>query len=58
MATDWRWPPVSDALYASLTDNAKAAVQGDGTLTDAFAKTQQAMVEQLKAKGLNVVTGG
>lgn len=58
VATDWRWPPVSDALYASLTDNAKAAVQGDGTLTDAFAKTQQAMVEQLKAKGLNVVTGG
>ncbi|MBB6348689.1 multiple sugar transport system substrate-binding protein [Nonomuraea muscovyensis] len=55
---DWRWPPVSDALYASLTDNAKAAVQGQGTLTDAFVKTQQAMVEQLRAKGLNVVTGG
>ncbi|MET7460621.1 sugar ABC transporter substrate-binding protein [Nonomuraea sp. NPDC005501] len=58
VTTDWRWPPVSDALYASLTDNAKAAVQGQGTLTDAFAKTQQAMVEQLKAKGLSVVTGG
>ncbi|MEV0419570.1 ABC transporter substrate-binding protein [Streptosporangium canum] len=56
--SDWRWPPVSDALYASITDNAKAAVQGEGTLVDAFAKTQQAMVEQLKAKGLNVTTGG
>ncbi|MEV4746520.1 sugar ABC transporter substrate-binding protein [Streptosporangium sp. NPDC049248] len=55
---DWRWPPVSEALYASVTDNAKAAVQGEGTLADAFAKSQQAMVEQLKAKGLNVVTGG
>ncbi|MEV0199183.1 sugar ABC transporter substrate-binding protein [Nonomuraea sp. NPDC050691] len=58
VALDWRWPPVSDALYATLTDNAKAAVQGQGTLTDAFAKTQQAMVDQLKAKGLSVVTGG
>lgn len=57
VSLDWRWPPVSDALYATLTDNAKAAVEGNGTLADAIAKTQQAMVEEMKAKGLNV-TGG
>lgn len=52
--TSWKWPPLVDTLYASLTDNMKAAVQNKTPIADAFTQTQQAMVAAMKDKGISV----
>ncbi len=52
--TTWKWPPLVDTLYSSLTDNMKAAVQNKTPIADAFTKTQDDMVNAMKAKGISV----
>lgn len=52
--TSWKWPPLVDTLYSSLTDNMKSAVQNKTPIADAFAQTQTAMVSAMKDKGISV----
>ena len=40
VAATWNWPPVTETLFASLTDNVKAAVEAGTLLTDAYIATQ------------------
>jgi multiple sugar transport system substrate-binding protein len=53
---DWAWPPTTDELYATVTDQLKKAVTG-GSIPDAVNTIQQQSVSQLKAKGLSVAGG-
>jgi len=52
--TSWKWPPLVDTLYTSLTDNMKAAILAKTPIDGAFAKTQSDMVAAMKAKGISV----
>lgn len=52
--TSWKWPPLSSTLFASLTDNVKAAVDGGTPLVDAYRATQEDMVGALEERGINV----
>jgi multiple sugar transport system substrate-binding protein len=54
--TSWAWPPTTDQLYATVTDQLKKAVTG-GSIPDAVTQIQQQSVAQLKAKGLSVAGG-
>ena len=38
VAATWKWPPLSQTLFADLTDNVKAAVEAGTPLTDAYAR--------------------
>jgi len=51
---DWQWPPLVDALNASLVDEVKKAVQNGTPLPDAFDAVQASVVSAMKAKGLSV----
>jgi len=50
----WQWPPLVDTLYATLTDNVKAAVESKTPLSGAFEKTQVDMVKAMEDKGIAV----
>lgn len=52
--TSWSWPPLSSTLFASLTDNVKAAVDAGTPLVDAYAETQADMVAALTERGISV----
>ncbi len=52
--TSWKWPPLVDTLYSSLTDNMKAAIQNNTSIDGAYAQTQKDMVAAMKAKGISV----
>lgn len=52
--TSWSWPPLSSTLFASLTDNVKAAVDAGTPLVDAYAQTQADMVAALEERGIAV----
>lgn len=52
--TSWKWPPLSSTLFASLTDNVKAAVDAGTPLVDAYRQTQEDMVAALTERGINV----
>lgn len=52
--TSWSWPPLSSTLFASLTDNVKAAVDAGTPLADAYAQTQADMVAALEERGIAV----
>ena len=54
VAATWKWPPLSQTLFADLTDNVKAAVEAGTPLTDAYAKTQADFVAALEDKGIAV----
>ncbi|MDN3310901.1 sugar ABC transporter substrate-binding protein [Microbacterium oryzae] len=54
VATDWTWPPLSSTLFASLTDNVKAAVDAGEPITEAYTKTQTDMVAALEERGISV----
>lgn len=53
----WGWIPLIDAVYNSLDDGFTAAVNGNGTFTDAVKKAQKDGVSALKSKGLEASTG-
>lgn len=52
--TSWKWPPLSSTLFASLTDNVKAAIDGGTPLVDAYRATQEDMIDALEERGINV----
>jgi multiple sugar transport system substrate-binding protein len=54
VAATWQWPPLSQTLFADLTDNVKAAVESGTPLTDAFTQTQADFVAALDDKGIAV----
>lgn len=54
VAQDWQWPPLVDALNASLLDEVKGAIEGGSTLAEAFAAVQETMVAEMTAKGMSV----
>lgn len=51
---DWQWPPLVDALNGFLLDEVKSAIDNDTPLVDAYARVQDSMVKEMKAKGLSV----
>jgi len=54
VAATWKWPPLSQTLFASLTDNVKAAVEAGTPLTEAYTATQADFVAALQDKGISV----
>lgn len=52
--TSWTWPPLSSTLFASLTDNVKAAVDAGTPLSGAYEKTQADMLAALTERGIAV----
>jgi multiple sugar transport system substrate-binding protein len=54
VSTNWTWPPLSQTLFADLTDNVKAAVEGGAPLTEAFTQTQADFTAALEDKGISV----
>jgi multiple sugar transport system substrate-binding protein len=54
VAATWKWPPLSQTLFASLTDNVKAAVEAGTPIADAFVATQADFVAALEDKGISV----
>ena len=52
--TSWKWPPLSSTLFASLTDNVKAAVDAGTPLVDAYRETQTDVVTALEERGITV----
>ena len=54
VAATWKWPPLSQTLFASLTDNVKAAVEAGTPLADAYAATQAEFTAALEDKGISV----
>ncbi|MFS0865812.1 ABC transporter substrate-binding protein [Microbacterium sp. 179-B 1A2 NHS] len=52
--TSWQWPPLSSTLFASLSDNVSAAIDGGTPLVDAYRQTQQDMVDALTERGISV----
>lgn len=55
VARDWQWPPLVDALNASLLDEVKAAIESGTPLPEAYAAVQRTMVAEMEAKGLSVI---
>ncbi|MCY1139386.1 extracellular solute-binding protein [Actinoplanes sp. Pm04-4] len=51
---DFTWGPTMTSTYANASDGFKAAVSGQGTLTDALAATQKSTVETLKSQAIPV----
>jgi multiple sugar transport system substrate-binding protein len=54
VASTWTWPPLSQTLFADLTDNVKAAVESGTPLTEAFTQTQADFTAALEDKGISV----
>ncbi|WP_308796966.1 ABC transporter substrate-binding protein [Agromyces silvae] len=54
VSTNWTWPPLSQTLFADLTDNVKAAVESGTPLPEAFTQTQADFVAALEGKGISV----
>lgn len=52
--SSWNWPPLSQTLFANLTDNVKVSVEQGTPLADAFTQTQQDFVAAMKDKGISV----
>lgn len=52
--SSWNWPPLSQTLFANLTDNVKVSVEQGTPLADAFRQTQQDFVAAMKDKGISV----
>ncbi|MCR2791629.1 sugar ABC transporter substrate-binding protein [Microbacterium sp. zg.Y625] len=52
--TSWKWPPLASTLFASLTDNVKAAVDAGTPIADAYRKTQSDVVNALEERGITV----
>ncbi len=52
--TSWKWPPLSSTLFATLTDNVKAAIESGTPLTEAYTQTQDDMVAAMTDKGIAV----
>jgi len=50
----WKWPPLASTLFADLTDNVKAGIEGGTPLTDSFSKTQTDIVDAMTEKGISV----
>lgn len=54
VASTWKWPPLSQTLFADLTDNVKSAVESGTPLPEAYTQTQADFVAALEAKGISV----
>lgn len=51
---DFTWGPTMTQVYADVSDGFKAAVSGDGTLSDALTKAQASTIETLKSQSIPV----
>jgi len=54
VAATWKWPPLSQTLFADLTDNVKSAVESGTPLTEAYRQTQDDFIAALEDKGISV----
>lgn len=54
VAATWKWPPLSQTLFADLTDNVKSAVESGTPLPEAYRQTQADFTAALEAKGISV----
>jgi multiple sugar transport system substrate-binding protein len=54
VAPDFTWGPTMTATYANASDGFKAAVSGQGTLTDALTAAQASTVSTLKSQSIPV----
>ena len=54
VAATWKWPPLSQTLFADLTDNVKSAVESGTPLPEAYRQTQADFTAALDAKGISV----
>lgn len=54
---DWAWIPTTSATYQHLNDGFQAAIEGEGTFADAVRNAQEQTLDDLDAKGLEVVAG-
>ncbi|MGL3151602.1 ABC transporter substrate-binding protein [Microbacterium sp. A82] len=52
--SSWVWPPLSQTLFANLTDNVKSSVEQGTPLSEAFVQTQKDFVAAMKDKGISV----
>lgn len=52
--SSWVWPPLSQTLFANLTDNVKSSVEQGAPLSEAFVQTQKDFVAAMKDKGISV----
>lgn len=52
--SSWTWPPLSQTLFAALTDNVKVSIEQGTPLADAYTKTQEDFVAAMKDKGISV----
>lgn len=50
----WMWGPTTTSTYAQLADYFAPAVAGQSTFVDAVRQTQEATIEELRSKGLQV----
>lgn len=54
VAPDFTWGPTMTATYANASDGFKAAVSGQGTLTDALTAAQKSTIDTLKSQSIPV----
>jgi len=54
VAQDWQWPPLVDALNASLLDEVASAIESGTPLPEAYAEVQDRMVQEMEDKGISV----
>lgn len=52
--TEFTWGPTMTDTYTALSDGFTAALNGDGTLSDALGATQTSSLEALRAQGIQV----
>ncbi len=52
--TDFTWGPTMTDTYTAMSDGFTAALNGQGTLSEALAAAQQASVESLETQGVQV----
>jgi multiple sugar transport system substrate-binding protein len=51
----FEWSPFQDFVYQSMADEFGASINGNGTLSDAFDRIQDAVVIYAKEQGFTVV---
>ena len=52
--TDFTWGPTMTDTYRAMSDGFTAALNGQGTLTDALGAAQTASIDSLRAQGIQV----
>ena len=52
--TDFTWGPTMTDTYTALSDGFTAALNGQGTLSDALGAAQASSLDALRAQGIQV----